>query len=465
LFEYDDCITGLELNDSVRYGIIGNATDQAGLTSENIASNNSLTVDISPIPQTCDDGVQNGGESDIDCGEVCPDKCGGGERCEDDNDCFSDNCGDNDRCIQATCDDDIKNDDESDVDCGGNDCDECEIGEKCDRNSDCESGNCDASSGRCEAEENKCTDGRLEPDNSPHYETDVDCGGDCAPLYKCDIGQQCDINGDCRSSVCLNSLCQAPTCTDGARNGQETDIDCGGNACGPCGAGKQCISSNDCESGQCDNGICQVPTDSDNDGMDDDWEEQYGLDPTDPSDANDDNDNDGLTNFEEFKFGTNPTLADTDGDGASDKREVDAGTNPNDPNDKPGSILLWILIIIIIIIVLALGGFMGYKKWQESQLKPKPLAPQRRQMPTQMPRRRLHRLMRPILRMRPQLALKQSLSSSHLSPPPHLSGQTSPQSISDSPPFWTPSSHVCGISDISTVKLLLDAIFSDVNPA
>jgi hypothetical protein len=47
--------------------------------------------------------------------------------------------------------------------------------------------------------------------------------------------------------------------------------------------------------------------DSDGDGMPDEWEIKYGLNPNDPSDAAKDNDNDGYTNLEEFLNGTDPT--------------------------------------------------------------------------------------------------------------------------------------------------------------
>ncbi len=46
--------------------------------------------------------------------------------------------------------------------------------------------------------------------------------------------------------------------------------------------------------------------DKDNDGMPDDWEERYGLNPADQSDASQDDDNDGATNLEEYEQGTNP---------------------------------------------------------------------------------------------------------------------------------------------------------------
>jgi hypothetical protein len=46
--------------------------------------------------------------------------------------------------------------------------------------------------------------------------------------------------------------------------------------------------------------------DTDNDGMPDTWEERYGFNPYDPSDASQDADNDGITNLQEYKDGTNP---------------------------------------------------------------------------------------------------------------------------------------------------------------
>ena len=52
-----------------------------------------------------------------------------------------------------------------------------------------------------------------------------------------------------------------------------------------------------------------VGIDSDSDGMSDDWENQYGLIPKDPSDGNKDVDGDGYTNLQEYQAGTDPTSA------------------------------------------------------------------------------------------------------------------------------------------------------------
>ncbi len=49
--------------------------------------------------------------------------------------------------------------------------------------------------------------------------------------------------------------------------------------------------------------------DADNDGMLDDWETGFALDPSNADDANADNDQDGMSNYAEFVSGTNPTSA------------------------------------------------------------------------------------------------------------------------------------------------------------
>ena len=81
--------------------------------------------------------------------------------------------------------------------------------------------------------------------------------------------------------------------------------------------------------------------DTDGDGLNDKWEEEHGLDPTDNgsrdlnNSPNGDSDGDGLTNAQELLLGTNLQDPDTDGDGVSDGIEVAAGTDPKNPADFP----------------------------------------------------------------------------------------------------------------------------------
>ena len=73
-------------------------------------------------------------------------------------------------------------------------------------------------------------------------------------------------------------------------------------------------------------------SDTDGDGLPDGWEVANALDPrvgTGADGAAGDPDSDGLTNLQEFGFGTNPTDADTDGDGLDDDAELSMyGSDP-----------------------------------------------------------------------------------------------------------------------------------------
>lgn len=67
----------------------------------------------------------------------------------------------------------------------------------------------------------------------------------------------------------------------------------------------------------------EVNPDKDGDGMLDEWEVMYGLDPSDPSDAHLDPDDDGLDNLQEHNTRTYPNDPDTDDDSAKDGEDVD----------------------------------------------------------------------------------------------------------------------------------------------
>lgn len=67
--------------------------------------------------------------------------------------------------------------------------------------------------------------------------------------------------------------------------------------------------------------------DIDEDGMDDRWEQENGLDPS-TDDAEDDPDSDGLNNRQEMIHQTSPNHTDTDSDGINDGDEIRVGLNP-----------------------------------------------------------------------------------------------------------------------------------------
>jgi hypothetical protein len=49
------------------------------------------------------------------------------------------------------------------------------------------------------------------------------------------------------------------SCKDNVKNGQETDVDCGGPICPACVEGRMCNGSMDCQSQNCVNNVCAPP--------------------------------------------------------------------------------------------------------------------------------------------------------------------------------------------------------------
>ena len=86
-------------------------------------------------------------------------------------------------------------------------------------------------------------------------ETDVDCGGSCQPCW---TAKRCQAGADCQSHACDGGACRAPSCSDGVRDGYESDIDCGGS-CGKCAVGKVCAAASDCAS-SCNQGLTSLGT-------------------------------------------------------------------------------------------------------------------------------------------------------------------------------------------------------------
>ncbi|MEZ5042663.1 MAG: M12 family metallo-peptidase [Saprospiraceae bacterium] len=186
-----------------------------------------------PVDPTCEDGIQNGQETGVDCGGPdCPDcpTCSDGIQNGQETgvDCGGPDCPD---C--PTCSDGIQNGQETGVDCGGPDCPDCPT----------------------------CSDGIQNG-----QETGVDCGGpDCPDCPTCSDGIQ---NGQETGVDCGGPDCpDCPTCSDGIQNGQETGVDCGGPDCPDCPADPTCDDGiqNGQETGiDCGGPVC-VPCTCDND--------------------------------------------------------------------------------------------------------------------------------------------------------------------------------------------------------
>ncbi len=89
--------------------------------------------------------------------------------------------------------------------------------------------------------------------------------------------------------------------------------------------------------------------DDDNDDMPDDWEEQYGLDPKDPHDADEDKDGDGRSNLEEYRKGTDPN-----------KKDAEEGI-------LSSFMMILIIIIVIVVIVIVLGFILRKRGKKEPE--------------------------------------------------------------------------------------------------
>jgi hypothetical protein len=125
------------------------------------------------------------------------------------------------KCVPATCMNGMQDGTETDMDCGGA-CGPCDVGMKCNIKLDCKEALCDGVPGAKTCSAASCQDSQVNGD-----ETYGDCGGTvCMP---CTTGNPCKLPSDCASKVCANAKCAAPVCTDGVQNGDEEGVDCGGS--------------------------------------------------------------------------------------------------------------------------------------------------------------------------------------------------------------------------------------------
>ena len=100
--------------------------------------------------------------------------------------------------------------------------------------------------------------------------------------------------------------------------------------------------------------------------MVDAWEDRYGLDPMDPTDASQDMDNDGLTNLEEYAANTEPDNPDSDGDGIKDGSDSD----PLTPEEKVEKTDILPILIIIGLVGFAIVLFAWSKRRKKGEEEP-----------------------------------------------------------------------------------------------
>jgi hypothetical protein len=156
-------------------------------------------------------------------------------------------------CVNAQCTDMEKNGDETDVDCGGS-CPPCPTGNDCNEDKDCQSGVCEGP----QPNNQSCQAPACNDNVKNGQETDVDCGGNCQ--NDCGPNQGCNEDNDCEGNQCsgMGGTC-VPNCDDEVQNGNETDVDCGGGgACDPCDVGDKCAANADCASNNCMGGTCEL---------------------------------------------------------------------------------------------------------------------------------------------------------------------------------------------------------------
>ena len=84
----------------------------------------------------------------------------------------------------------------------------------------------------------------------------ANCAGACLDV-SLDAANCGACNHACSSlQSCIAGSCVDPTCSDGLKNGAETDVDCGGGTCSACANGNQCLIGTDCLSGSCIGNVC-----------------------------------------------------------------------------------------------------------------------------------------------------------------------------------------------------------------
>jgi hypothetical protein len=252
---------------------------------------------LPPQSGTCTDGTRDSLETDVDCGGplgTCA-RCRDLEACQTASDCAPNALCVADQCQEPSCHNGAYDPaSESDVDCGMT-CASCAAGAHCYGHGDCVTNLCVGNA--CQA----CTTPADCPATSACVQatcTNGTCGTSFVPagpifvgcsMLRCDgaggvgasIGAEWGVscpfspNGICDGGATFGFLsesqCVSPPplfCSDGLKDGLETDVDCGGaTTCARCRDGQACSATSDCAQdftsassfASCSGGACQVP--------------------------------------------------------------------------------------------------------------------------------------------------------------------------------------------------------------
>jgi hypothetical protein len=168
-------------------------------------------------PASCSDGVQDDGETGVDCGGGQCVGCANGQACNVPGDCAQEACSNNvcgvgdggvctansqcvsqlctnGTCLPAHCSDGVQDDGETGVDCGGGVCNACIGGQGCNTGSDCLSGTCNG--GTCTGVFRDCA---VRPNGSNCEFSTVTGSAQLQEGQTADIGQTC-----CGSCGCVD---------------------------------------------------------------------------------------------------------------------------------------------------------------------------------------------------------------------------------------------------------------------
>jgi hypothetical protein len=225
---------------------------------------------------TCSDGVQNGTETDVDCGGSCP-PCADTKHCTVAADCTSGNCFGYGPGTCVSCSDGVKDGNETGVDCGGSTCDlmgkRCAVGAGCTIGADCTTGYCQA--GACALKPDgtacnastECVNAHCLLDICCHVacpgSAPSSCGNDGNCLPSGAACEQYQAGTACGTAACSGGMLTTGACDGNGSCGAGSPVPCPGHfACQSSTAcGTSCQADGDCAAGyHCQpNGTCTMP--------------------------------------------------------------------------------------------------------------------------------------------------------------------------------------------------------------